>query len=96
MTGLIGYLLNRTLKFSLLFMVEERKLDPLKLMVSVKSSTQSLNFMASTGIVIQTSFLMKTLFTRLLKTKMETPCQSRIFDPEIINVYNTCSMMATM
>ena len=54
-------------------MAEKRKLDPTKLMVSVQSSTPSLNFMVTTGIVTQTSFLMKTLFTLLLKTKTETP-----------------------
>ena len=63
--------MNGTVKFSLLFMMEKRKLDPTKLTVSVKSSTQSLNFMEATDIVTQTSFLMKTLFTLLLKIKME-------------------------
>ena len=57
--------MNETLKSSLLFMVEKRKLDLIKSMVSVQSSTQSLNFMVTTGIVIQTSFLMKTLYTQL-------------------------------
>ena len=36
-------------------------------------TTQSLNFMVSTGMVIQTSFLMKTLYTQLSKIKMITP-----------------------
>ena len=50
MTGSIGYLVNGTLKFSLLFMVEKRKLDHTKLTVSVQSSTPFLNFMVTTGI----------------------------------------------
>ena len=46
--------MNETLKFSLLFMVEKRKLDSLMSTVSVQSSTPSLNFMEATGMVIQT------------------------------------------
>ena len=52
MTGSTGYFMNGTLKFSLHFMVEKRKLGPMKLMVFVKSSTQSLNFMVTTGTVM--------------------------------------------
>ena len=65
--------MNKTLKSNLLYMVEERKLDLIKSMVSVQSSTQSLNFMVTTGIVIQISFLMKTLCTQLSKIKTITP-----------------------
>ena len=65
-------LMNETLKSNLLFMVEKRKLDLIKSMVSVQSSTKSLNFMVTTSIVIQTSFLMKTLYTQLSKMKTIT------------------------
>ena len=41
-------------------------------------------------------FLMKTLLTKLLKTKMETPWQLRIFIPEIISEYKTCKIKVTM
>ena len=51
----------------------EKKLVLIKSMVSVQSSTQSSNFMVTTGIVIQTSFLMKTLCTQLSKIKTITP-----------------------
>ena len=89
--------MNGTLNFSLLFMVAVKgKLVITKLTVSVKSSTPSLNFMATTGIVTQTSFPMKTLFTRLSKTKMETPCQSKIFVPEIISKYKIYKTTVTM
>ena len=73
MIGSTGYLMSKTLKFNLLYMVEKKKLVHKKSMVSVQSSTQSLNFMVTTGIVIQTSFLMKTLCTQLLKIKTITP-----------------------
>ena len=87
--------MNGTLKFNLLFMVEKRKLGPIKLMVSIQSSTQFLNFMATTGIIIQTSFLMKTLFIQPSKIKTKTPWQSRIFVPEINSVYKTCKSEVT-
>ena len=51
----------------------KRKLVFIKLMVSVQSLTQSLNFMVTTGIVIQTSFQMKMLYTQLSKIKTITP-----------------------
>ena len=51
----------------------EKKLVPIKSTVSIKSLTECLNFMVTTGIVIQTSFLMKTLYTLLSKIKMKTP-----------------------
>ena len=51
----------------------EKKLDLIKSMVSVQSSTQSLNFMVTTGIAIQTSFLMKTMYTQLSKINTITP-----------------------
>ena len=72
-TGLTGYFTIETLKPNWLFMVEKRKLVLIKLMVSVQSSTLSLNFMVTTGIVIQTSFLMKMLCTQLSKMKTITP-----------------------
>ena len=46
-------------------MVEKRELDPIKSMVSRNSSIQFSNFMATTGIVTQTSFL-----TRLTRSKL--------------------------
>ena len=73
MTGLTGYFMNETLKFNLLFMVEKIQLDFIKLMVSIQSSTKPLNFMVTAGIVIQTSFLMKTLYTQLSRINMITP-----------------------
>ena len=76
-------------------MVEKRKLDPIKSMVSVQSSTRSLNFMVTAGIVSQTSFLMKTLHTQLSKMKMITPSQSRIFMSETNNVYKICKTKFT-
>ena len=52
-------------------MVEKRKLVLIKSTVFVKNSTLSLNFMVTTGIVFQTIFLMKTLFT--VKDKNDNP-----------------------
>ena len=42
-------------------------------MVSVKSSIQSLNFMVTTGIVIQTSFLMENAIHSTVKDKDDNP-----------------------
>ena len=51
----------------------EKKIGPYKVDSFFQELDTISNFMVTTGIVIQTSFLTKTLFTQLLKTKMETP-----------------------
>ena len=66
--------MNETLKSNLLFMVEKRKLDLIKSMVSVQSSTQSLNFMVTTGIVIQTGqFPDENVVHSTIKDKDDNP-----------------------
>ena len=75
------------LKFDLHFMeVVNRKLVPIKSMVSVKNSTLSLNFMVIIGMHTPIFFLMRMLNTLLPLKKLETM---------IVNVYNTCKKRAT-